>query len=1135
MCRPVAVLALTLGMGSLLYGQAGTILGSVKDQSDAVLPGTTVTATNVDTGIARNTVTGARGEFRIPALPAGSYDLQAGMVGFQTEVRKGITLSVGQEAPVNFTLQVGNVAESVTITGEVPMIETTTATVSGLVDPQQMRDIPLNARSFLELVPLQAGAIFAENADSSATKGFGKKLAVNGTRYTSNSFLLDGADINDASESAGGANGSLAGVETVREFRVITNAFDAEYGRHTGAVISAITKSGTNQLHGSVFEFLRNDKLDAPRWEDNLFSAGNKPAFKRNQFGFSAGGPILRDKTFFFGSFEALRENLGLSKAPYAVPGIQMRAGILPLPQSQCADAITGQVITETTANQCPVPVDPRVKPYIDSFPLPNVVQTNGTLDKSDGTAQWSLGSYTQPTTDNLVTARVDHTFSNSDSLFARFTLDNTTVLKGGGTSFNTDESDFTKSRFTTLGETHIFSPALLSKSLLSFNRTNIAIFDVSRPESTFPETSFTTSTAKGSFAVTGLASWGGGATNPKDHIQNIWQVAQDLYYTAGRHSIKFGGQLERFQLNQVSDARSAGTFSFDSPINFMLDHPTDATFVRPGSDVIRGYRESLTGLYIQDDISVTERLKLNLGVRYEFTSTPYEVNGKMATIRNVSEQYRWFVSTVNNTDVGAPMILNPSLKNFAPRVGFAWDISGKGTTSLRAGAGEFYDQILPQNLLTWGVRMPPFFANSFLTAANGTTYVPIDFPNAFFTQPGLISGALPGGATRAEGLEWNLHQPIVYKWSLSIQHQVLRNLSVDVGYVGTRGVHLGRGPQMLNATPSNPTAIDTDGSVRRFIISGLPLPNPQWSWMRWTMMDGTSTYHALQLTVNKRFSQGLQMQTAYTYSKTTDDGSTWNGSTDFGSDIRCYGVTKCHALSIFDFRNNFSTNFTYDLPGKKLSGFAGTLLAGWQASSIIRLNSGSPMTPSASRATPQFTNPITGAKTATAQTNVDGPTLDLIPGGNANATSGTSIGCAGSGISTGTPLGGADPRGAGLLYFDPCQFTFPVSITGSVATQVGQFQGNLGRNVMISPGLANMDITFTKETKVRWLGEAGGVQFRTELYNLLNHPNFSNPATSVYKYTTASNVASFSTNAGLITSTKGTSRQLQFGLKVIF
>ncbi|HWP85592.1 MAG TPA: TonB-dependent receptor [Terriglobia bacterium] len=1084
-------LALVASGGSLLIGQGnyGTILGTVRDSSNAVLPGVELTITNTETGVSRTGITGARGEYRVTALPPGTYEIHATMSGFQTGVRTGVTLSVGQDATVNFTLEVGSVAESVTVTGEAPMVETTNAVVSQVVDPTMMREIPLNNRSFLDLVPMTGGAIFVETADSSATKGFGRKLAITGTRYTENSFLLDGASMNDAAGAAGSADGTIAGVETVREFRVITNAYDAEHGRHTGGVISAVTKSGTNNLHGSVFEFLRNDNLDAANWADNARGGGVKPEFRRNQFGFSLGGPVVRDKTFFFGSYEGLREFLGQTQT-FNVPSLSARSGLL-------------------GASQTPTAIDPDVKPFLDSFPLPNGASIN------PDTTEFSEPR-NRVTDHDFWAGKIDHHFSESDSIASRFVYDNTD--RENPDSLNTGELHFTRSRFLNVEHVHIFSPALLSKTMVAFNRTNIAIQDFPIPGTNFPRTTFSDLTdGFGNFSVSGWSTWGGGTTNPKKNVQNNYQWKQDFTYTVNTHALKFGFHFDRFQVNQRSEARGFGTFSFGSPADFFAGIPDQATFLRPGSDTIRGYRQNLYGVYLQDDIQLTDRLTLNLGLRYEFTNTPDEVNGKVANVRDLREHFLYSF-TEQDVSIGDPWYLNPSLMNFAPRLGVAWNLFGDGRTSLRAGVGLFHSMILPSNLLTWGVRVPPFFVNVFLERGpllqrTGQT---IDFPNTYFTQPFVRTPGL-GGLARADGFQWNPEQPKVYKWSMDIEQELLRNLSVQVGYSGTRGVHLQRGPLQIIATLAEMRPYQ--GGQRRFIATYLPYPSQSWSFFRWAYTDGTSDYHALRLNVNKRFSSGLQFQTSYTFSKSTDTGSSWTGSNDFQGEIRGYRDTKLPALSAFDFRHNFSSNFVYDLPGANLTGPAKVFLGGWSLGGILRFNTGFPLNVSMQQPRP---SPTGQSSTAVTPTNVDGPSLDLIPGGNNNPVLDD----------------GRNPD----QYFDVRQFTIPLVVEGA---QHGFFQGNLGRNTLISPGIANFDVTFTKNTALPFLGEAGNLQFRAEFYNLLNRVNFGSPATQIFsRPRNGANLAGdladpwtrrLQASAARINDTRTSSRQLQFGLKVIF
>ncbi len=1067
--------------GSLLAQTTGTIQGTVKDQSGAVLPGASVTVMNTETGNSRTATSGSKGEFRVSSLPVGTYEVKSELTGFQTGIRKGLTLSLGQEVVVDLTLAVGNVAEQVTVTGEAPLLQTTTATVSGLVDPAQMREIPLNARSFIDLVPLQTGAVFVDAGSSSATNGFGRKLSITGSRPESNVFLLDGADMNDASNSAGSAAETVAGVETVREFRIITNAYDAEYGRHTGGVISAITKSGTNQFHGSLFEFLRNNDLDAR----NFFDKESTAPFKRNQFGGSVGGPIRKDRTFFFGSYEGLRQRRGYPQT-FNVPGFLAQSGLSPTGTAQPISAVT--------------------KPYISLWPLPNVVCSTGCVaaalrtqypfDRSDGTGQYFTSS-TEPTTQNYWMTRIDHRFSDNDSIFGRVTIDNAEKFTPGQNGFNTGAFAATKNRFITVEETHIFSPALLSRTMASFNRENLALNDRYLSGFTPPRFNFSDSPdVPGEMSITGLTNWGGSNTSPKADVQNNFQFKQDFNFSKGRHSFKFGGQLERFQFNERSDFYAPGQFDFSSIALFASGQPAAAHYVRPGSDNIRGSRETLTGLYIQDDINLTPGLTLNAGVRYEFISVPTEVNGKLATIRNIAPAH-FYTVTPDQTDTGDPYFVNPSLKNFAPRVGLAWSLSNK--TVIRAGAGLFYEQIMSDNYITSIDRMPPYYSVAELFSQN----IAIDFPNGFVSQRDALIRNI-GSFPQGDGFPYIFKQPVIYKWSLDVERQVAPDTTLQLGYSGTRGVHLTRGNLNLNSQPATTIGGGT------FILLTQPVLNPAWGRMRWRLMDGTSIYNALRVGVTKRMSHSLQLQSSYTFSKSTDDSSSRNGGTDFGgADQAGYLGTKIHGLSSFDVRQSFFTSIVYDLPGRNMKGFAGTLLGGWSTSSILRFNSGYPLNPTASQ--PSAT--INGVRFS--PSNVDGSKLDLIPGGKQN------------------PVNAQNPN----QYFDVTQYTWARNCLTAACNglggnlPVGFFIGNLGRNVLTGPGVANIDLTLNKEFRIPRLGENTKLQFRAEAYNLFNRSNFAVPALSLFN-ATGVRVGS----AGQITTTGShNSRQIQFALKLAF
>jgi hypothetical protein len=885
------------------------------------------------------------------------------------------------------------------------------------------------------------------------------------------------------SQSSGSAARTLAGVETVREFRVVTNAYDAEYGKHTGGVITAVTKSGTNQFHGSLFEFLRNDDLDAPKWEDNAFGGGNKPAFVRNQFGGSLGGPIIPDRTFFFGSFEGLRERLGKTLT-FNVPATLTRRGILPIgsgapfkDEKTCEDADYAVV-----PEGCLVGVNPEIKPYLEAYWLPTEP------DRADGTARFAR-DFTQPVNQDFWTTRVDHTFTESDFVFVRFTKDDADRFVPGANGLNTGELLGSGSRLLTIEETHIYSPVLVGKTHFSFNRTKLTATDPALPGFTFPRFSFASPDVPGNIGVSGLTAWGGRSFNPKNHAQNVFQFKEDFSLTQGGHSIRFGGLFERFQANVRTDFNAGGNFSFSSVRDFLENDVASFTVTRPGSDNIRGWRQNLLGLYIQDDIALRPGLTLNLGLRYEIVNTPTEVNGKMANIRDLSHHQEGtgpatghlYTLTPDETDVGDPYVKNASLKNFAPRAGIAWDVFGNGRTAVRAGGGIYHEQFLPHMYLFLGARVTPFFAVSGLQS--NTVPEGIDFPDAFETQRDLLVGA--GGLPQVDINEWNMQQPAVYKWSLDIQQQILPDTSFEIGYAGSKGTHLWRGAILLNTSPSEIR------NGRRFILVDQPLPNPTFDRIRVAISDGDSKYHSLRMSLTKRFSRGFQLQSSYTFSKSTDNSSTSIGSTDFGgSDRRSFRDGKETAVSSFDVRHSFLTNFVYELPGQNLAGAAGRVLGGWSLSSILRFNTGFPFNLSGDQ-------PRQGSNR---MIYVEGATLDLVEGGDQN------------------PVNPQNPS----QYFDTDQFTWPGALPGRT------WMGTVGRNHIISPGVANVDITVMKNTPL-W-NETTELQFRFELFNLFNRPNFATPASNLF-----TNTGGPRTNAGEITETRLTSREMQLALKLTF
>ncbi|OLE88085.1 MAG: hypothetical protein AUG08_09965 [Acidobacteria bacterium 13_1_20CM_2_55_15] len=1031
--RVLLFLCLIAGMS---YGQGGaSVQGTISDATGAVLPGASVNVKNSGTGSSVELVTDERGRYLAPVLQPGEYEIQASLPGFQTVSRRGIRLAVGQNAVVDIKLEVGQVTNQIEVVADANPINLTSAALSGLVNDKQIRDLPLNGRSFQQLALLQTGVNAALAAGNDVVGGRTPKISINGARPEQNNFLLDGTDINNVyNKTPGSSAGVLLGVDSVLEFQVLTNAYSAEFGRSAGGQINAVTRSGENTVHGSAFEFLRNSALDAR----DFFDPKDKPIppFKRNQFGATLGGPVQRDKTFYFLAYEGLIERLGVSGATF-VPDANARRGII---------------------NGIQVPLHPQIGPYLDLFPPPNSPRTF-----SGGIGEY-LFSRSQPTDEHYVQGRIDHHYSNKDAIFTRYTFDDGKVNRipiNKTPIAYTGES--TRNQYSTTEWRHTVSPTFLNQLRFGVNRStsladNVRTIDIPPSMSWIPGEKF------GYFTISGVVTENGGDYRlPRfDRLNNI-SLNDTAFVTRGRHAVRFGFEGQRIHFNQNTTSQRGGIVTFPTLANFLAGTPSTVEFVLPGKlDPVRGYRQWLFAMFAQDDVRVKSNFTLNLGLRYEFITVPTEVNGKISNLRNVND---------SQTTVGDPWHNNPSLKNFAPRVGLVWDPFKTGKTSLRSGFGIFFDEILPKYYFFTGSLNPPFTTRTSLTNPPFPNVVANFDPNTVKPQLQVVSN--------------DLKTPYIMQYNLAIQRQLPWNWDLTVGYAGSRGNHLIRVGD-INLAPW----IVVDG-VKVFQPQlGRRNPNFVGVWQRVT--DAQSFYNSLQVSGIRRFSSGFRAQVSYTFSRSIDDASGIN-SQDFSNNIQYvadfYDRTYDRGLSAFHMKHNLTFNWTYDLPFAKNSrGVARALFKGWQMNNITFVNSGAP-----------FTAQISGYNRSG---NLNTTNFSLNERPNLKP-----------GRSNNPILGGPD------RYWD---------VTAFELGPLNQ-RGNLGRNTLIGPNLVNVDVSLVKSFDI---AEGKSLQFRAEAFNVPNHPNFAAPSLRT-AFTNASGVPS--PTAGVISSTVTRPRQIQFGLKFMY
>jgi len=856
---------------------AATVSGTVNDESAGVLPGVTIEVKNLDTGLTRSMTTDGNGFFTIPGLPPGRYEVKATLAGFASTVQSGIVLTVGQEASLTLVLKLGTTQETITVVGESALVDTRSSALSAVVAEKAIEQLPLNGRNYIDLALLQPGVSNFNEKDSSSSSNKGTKLNINGMGYRSNSYLLDGANVRGyAGTATVSAAETTLGVETIREFRVVTNAYSADYGRAMGGVISLVTKSGTNEFHGSAFEFARNSKFDAR----NFFDGEDPPPFKRNQFGGAGGGPIKHNKLFFFGGAERLQDDLGNTEIT-TVPNAAARAGAFG-------------------------PINPAILPYLSMYPLPNG------RDLGNGTAEYRYESQT-PTRETFYQGRVDYNMSEKDSFFVRMTTDGAdqSMVQGLPQFGTTSES---QNNALTVEYKRIVTSALLNTARFSHSRLEFE---------QLPTGPLTPELAQlpgqdliAVFSTSGLTSLGGAATNPSTNNAYYWTYSDDLSYSMGRHFLKVGTLIEHLRTNKLTATNIRGTYTFPNLTRFMAASPSRFVGVLPGAQLERIRPNTLFGFYAQDDFRMTDRITLNLGLRYEFYTVPKDANGFDSELRNI------FTDT--SFTVGGPFSKNPSLQNIAPRVGFAWDVHGNGSASVRGGAGMYYDTDGPFNS-SFGISnfSPPFAPT---TTINNPT----------FPQPSLSGGTITASART---LDYNIKQPYGVTYNVSLQQELRGGLVAMIGYAGSSGRNL---ITAIEGNPNVPTIL-ADGT--KFFPAVATRRNPAFANIDYRTNGGRSAYNSLQAVIQKRFSHSYQFQVSYTLGKAMDNtqaqlAADANNSSVYPQDP--YDREGDWTRADFDVRHALTANYVWELPWKD----GNWLLGGWQLNGIVTARSGVPFTP---------------------------------------------------------------------------------------------------------------------------------------------------------------------------------------------
>jgi hypothetical protein len=1078
----------------------GNIRGSVADPTGALIQGATVTATQTETGFSRTTTTDRSGAYVLLELPVGHYSLHVSAKGFQEYVQKGISLNVNETASVAARLAVGAEHEQVQVTADANLIEPTVTSLGKAVLQQDLENLPLNGRNFSQLGLLQPGVVPLTPGLSEAGGSLrnGQAYAVNGQRPESNNFLIDGAN------NVNGVDGGFVlkpPVDAISEFRIITHNATAEFGNSLGSTTNVLTRSGSNNLHGTLWEFLRNDAFDAR----NYFGKETEP-LKQNQFGASIGGPIQKSKTFFFGFYEGFRNHQGES-ALTTVPSLKQRNGDF---SELCPEGFSGgfcnnpaHQLFNVFAN-APVPnnqlpsgsINPISQTLLKFFPLPN--------------AGTNLLSTTQTlrTDSDQFGLKVDHYLTSRDTLNFRYMFNRMSQLDplspNGASVPGFPIGEDQRAQNFVAEETHTFSSTMIAVARFSFLRNKFLFgerVDHQSPSSLGFQYSPTLSVATGTpfIQVNGYSTVGDPITGPRNTFENVFDYSGALSWAVGKHELKFGGAYQRQQINMLQGIATNGFFVFvpfpvtDSFASFLTGQPV--VFLQGVGDFSRGIRGNNANLYVQDTYKLGPRVTINAGVRYELPQPYTEIHNRQSLFvpgRQSQVMPNAPAGLLYPGDPGVPAGLIPTDKTaFAPRLGIAWDVKGDSKWLVRSAYGMFYE---PYYTGQGGPLQAPLSAPPYL----GTPQVTLpNFADPFNGKP-PVAGTFATPLTNLT-LSPTLTLPYAQDWDLNLQHSFGADWLLEIGYVGTKGTHL---PRFIEANPAvfvpgmnggQPISNSSNADQRR-LFSGCTPAQPNdcvFSSTGEIASIANSSYNAMETSLHKRFSHGITFLASYTWSKAIDDASSFNmtgsaakpvaGENDLAQDPFNVGAER--GLSLFDARHRFVVNYGWELPfWKNGKNWYQSVLGGWQLNGIATLMSGTPFTVFDS-------NDVSAQGSAPEITGFSAQRPNLL--GNPNSGSHS-----------------VDSWLNALAF----QRLDPVANAGQFGTE--------GRNVNIGPGYADWDFAALKNFK---LMESKTLQFRAEMFNVLNHTNFRLPD---------SDISSPTFNHILSAQAP---RQVQFALKFMF